>query len=375
MKIGFIGLGKLGLPSAQLFVEKGHQLDGYDVNELENPEINVVNTIEEVVSHKDIVFIAVPTPHQDGYDGSKPTYYLESKDFSYKTLIKVVEQADGFMTDKQLLVIISTVLPGTIRKEIFPKIKNTRLVYNPYLIAITSVKQDLLDPEMIIVGTKDGNNEGYDDILKLQKFYNSICKEGYRLITGTWEEAECIKIFYNTFLSTKLALVNMIQDIAQKINHSDTDIITQALANSSKRLTSPKYMKAGLGDGGPCHPRDNIALRYLAQKLNLGYNLFDTINFARDMQAKNLALSILQHGRRIQFSSDSFKPGTQFTDGSYSLLVQYYINAHGGMVVDNKPEVFVIVHEGDPVPDNVKVFDPWRTYRGKNTCVYYGKTR
>ena len=45
------------------------------------------------------------------------------------------------------------------------------------------------------------------------------------------------------------------------------------------------------------------------------------------------------------------------------------------MVVDSKPEVFVIIHEGDPVPDDVKVFDPWRTYRGKNTCVYYGKTR
>ena len=279
------------------------------------------------------------------------------------------------MTSKQLLVIISTVLPGVIRNTILPKIKNTKLVYNPYLIAMTSVKQDLIDPEMIIVGTIDGNNKGYDDILKLQKFYNSICNEGYRFVTGTWEEAECIKIFYNTFLSTKLALVNMIQDVSQKINHSDTDIITQALADSSKRITSSKYMKAGLGDGGPCHPRDNIALRYLAQKLNLGYDLFDMINFSRDMQAKNLANAILREGRRVQFSSDYYKPGTQITDGSYSLLVQYYVNALGGVIVDNKPDVFVIVHEGDTVPDNVKVFDPWRTYRGKNTCVYYGKTR
>ena len=67
--------------------------------------------------------------------------------------------------------------------------------------------------------------------------------------------------------------------------------------------------------------------------------------------------------------------GTQITDGSYSLLVQYYVNALGGVIVDSKPDVFVIVHEGDSVPDDVKVFDPWRTYRGKNTCIYYGKTR
>lgn len=375
MKIGFIGLGKLGLPSAQLFVEKGHQLDGYDVNELINPEINIVNTIEEAVLHKDIVFIAVPTPHQDGYDGSRPTHNLEAKDFMYKTLIKVVEQADSFMNDKQLLVVISTVLPGTIRQHIQPKVKNARLIYNPYLIAMTTVKQDLVDPEMIIVSTVDGNNTGYDDIVKLQKFYDSICNIGYRFVTGTWEEAECIKIFYNTFLSTKLSLVNMIQDVAQKINYSDTDIITQALADSTNRITSSKYMKAGLGDGGPCHPRDNIALRYLAEKLDLGYNLFDAINFSRDMQARNLAKAILEQGRRIQFSSNYYKPGTQITDGSYSLLVQYYVNVLGGVVVDNKPEVFVIIHEGDPVPDDVKVFDPWRTYRGKNTCVYYGKTR
>lgn len=375
MKIGFIGLGKLGLPSAQLFVEKGHQLDGYDVNELINPEVNIVNTIEEAVLHKDIVFIAVPTPHQDGYDGSRPTHNLEAKDFMYKTLTKVVEQADSFMNDKQLLVVISTVLPGTIRQHIQPKVKNARLIYNPYLIAMTTVKQDLLDPEMIIVGTVDGNNTGYDDIVKLQEFYNTICNEGYRFVKGTWEEAECIKIFYNTFLSTKISLVNMIQDVAQKINYSDTDIITQALADSTNRITSSKYMKAGLGDGGPCHPRDNIALRYLAEKLGLGYNLFDAINFSRDMQARNLAKAILEQGRRIQFSSNYYKPGTQITDGSYSLLVQYYINVLGGVVVDSKPEVFVIIHEGDPVPDDVKVFDPWRTYRGKNTCVYYGKTR
>ena len=68
MKVGFIGLGKLGLPSAQLFVEKGHQLDGYDVNNIDNPNINIVCSIEEAVLHKDIVFIAVPTPHQEGYD-------------------------------------------------------------------------------------------------------------------------------------------------------------------------------------------------------------------------------------------------------------------------------------------------------------------
>lgn len=375
MKIGFIGLGKLGKPTAELFVEKGHQVDGYDSNDIGETSVNVVESIQEVVRSKDIVFIAVPTPHQDGYDGSRPVVHLEPKDFNYKTLTKVAEQADSFMTNKQILVIISTVLPGTIRREIYPKIKNAQLVYNPYLIAMSTVKQDLIDPDMKIIGTIDGNNLGYDQIEKLQKFYNTMVVDGTRFATGTWEEAECIKIFYNTFISTKLAIVNMIQEVAQRLGNTNSDIVTDALAYSDKRIMSPSYMKAGMGDGGPCHPRDNIALRHLSQKLELGYDIFDTIIFAREMQAKNMARAILENGNSIQFSSDTYKPDTDILDGSYSLLVQYYINILGGRIVDSNPQVFVRVHEDDPVPEGVKVFDTWRSYTGPNESISYGRTR
>lgn len=375
MKIGFIGLGKLGKPTAELFIEKGHLVDGYDINTINNTKINIVDSIEEVVRSKDIVFIAVPTPHQEGYDGSKPVAHLESKDFSYTSLLKAVEKADRFMSDNQILVVISTVLPGTIRSQILPKVKNAKLVYNPYLIAMSTVKQDLQDPDMKIIGTIDGNNKGYDSIEKLTKFYKSICIDNTRFVTGTWEEAECIKIFYNTFISTKLALVNMIQDVTHRLGYANVDIITDALAKSDKRITGPSYMKSGMGDGGPCHPRDNIALRSLSQKLELGYDIFDTIIFAREMQAKNMARAILEHGNSVQFSSNTYKPNTDILDGSYSLLVQYYINTYGGKVVDHNPQVYVRVHETDPVPDGVKVFDPWRSYTGPNESISYGRTR
>ena len=187
-----------------------------------------------------------------------------------------------------------------------------------------------------------------------------------------------MKIFYNTFISNKIALVNMMQDVANKLGHMDVDKVTQALAKSTKRIVSSAYMKAGMGDGGACHPRDNIALRWLAKELDLGYDMFETIMTAREKQAENMAKEILTHGENVFFTSDSYKPGTDLVDGSYSLLVQYYVRKHGGQIVngiDTPVQVIVRVHETDQVSadDKTIIFDPWRSYPIADNVVYYGK--
>jgi UDPglucose 6-dehydrogenase len=199
-----------------------------------------------------------------------------------------------------------------------------------------------------------------------------------RVEFGTWEEVESMKIFYNTFISNKIALVNMIQDVAHKLGNMDVDKVTQALAQSTKRIVSAKYMKAGMGDGGACHPRDNIALRWLAKDLELGYDLFESIMTAREQQAETMAKAILTHGNSVWFSSDSYKPGTSLLDGSYSLLVQYYVKKHGGQLangIDTPVQVIVRVHETDEftADDKTIIFDPWRTYPRAGNVVYYGK--
>ena len=171
----------------------------------------------------------------------------------------------------------------------------------------------------------------------------------------------------------------MIQDVSQRLGHINVDRVTKALANSTKRITGGSYMKAGMGDGGACHPRDNIALRWLAKELNLGYDLFGAVMEAREHQAENMAVSILKYGKNIFFSSNSYKANTELTDGSYSLLVQYYIKKHSGHIckqVDDCTEVIVRVHENDHIKDNKKIviFDPWRSYPKQSNVVYYGKT-
>ena len=380
IEIGFIGLGKLGYPCAEAMVDKGFNVTGYDSEHKSSFKINIVQDIVDCVKGKDFVFVAVPTPHDKDYDGSKPTSHLEPKDFDYDILKNTLKRINKHMTKEQAIVLISTVLPGTIRRELAPLVENTKLLYNPYLIAMGTVADDMLNPEMIMIGTKKGNPKTAVLAQKLESMYLQLCDNMPRIEIGSWEEIESIKIFYNTFISAKLSFVNMIQDVAVKLGNINVDVVTNALAKSTNRITSGKYMKPGMGDGGACHPRDNIALRYLAKNLDLHYDLFSAIMDSREMQAKNMAEEVLKHGNVIYFTSDSYKPGTQLTDGSYSLLVQHYIKELGGIVSHGNAEkidVIFRVHDSDQftTDETTIVFDPWRTYPKAENVVYYGDTK
>ena len=377
-KIGFIGLGKLGMPCAEAIAKKGFDVAGYDIAHRTSNHIEIREDIEDVCRDRDIVFVATPTPHEDGYDGREPTSHLPVKDFNYDAVKKVLTKCNKHMGPVQTLVLISTVLPGTCRRELQPLVTNTKLMYNPYLIAMGTVADDMINPEMIMIGSKNGlsgtNCKARSELL--ESFYNQVCDNFPRVEFGTFEEVESMKIFYNTFISNKVALVNMIQDVAHKLGNMDVDVVTQALAKSTKRIVSPAYMKAGMGDGGACHPRDNIALRWLAKELALGYDMFESIMTAREKQAETMAKAILTHGKNIWFSSDSYKPGTDLVDGSSSLLLQHYVKKHGGTLangIDTPVEVIVRVHESDrfSADDTTIIFDPWRSYPKASNVVYY----
>lgn len=402
MKIGFIGLGKLGLPCAEVIAKKGHEVSGYDIELIKSFDIKICSSIQECVFEKDIVFIAVPTPHDSDYDGKAPTTHLPPKDFSYDIVKECLLEANKYMNNNQLLVLISTVLPGTTRREFVHLISNTRFVYNPYLIAMGSVAWDMVNPEMVMIGTKDGTETG--DAKKLIDFYKTIMENNPRYVIGTWDECECIKIFYNTFISAKISLVNMIQDVAEKQGNIDVDIVTNALANSTQRIMGPKYMTAGMGDGGACHPRDNIALRFMSQRLNLGYDLFDSIMLSREIQAENLAKKLIElaidNNMDVFIHGKSYKPGVPYCDGSYSLLIGHYCKKLGfdpkyidpltGDILDNVYGVILMAHSVDVtygLANNNKFYcniekesillDPWRKIKSctQYSVIHYGNTR
>jgi|TARA_B110000211_G_scaffold149516_1_gene170173 UDPglucose 6-dehydrogenase len=378
-KIGFIGLGKLGMPCAEAVAKKGFEVAGYDIVHKSSDHIEIRDSIESVVEDRDIVFVATPTPHEDGYDGRTPTSHLPVKDFNYTAVKEVLSACNKHMNQQQTLVLISTVLPGTTRREFESLVTNTSLMYNPYLIAMGTVADDMTNPEMIMIGSrtglKDRDCKGRSELL--ESFYNQVCDNMPRMEFGTWEDVEGMKIFYNTFISNKVALVNMIQDVSHKLGNMNVDNVTGALSRSTNRIISAKYMKAGMGDGGACHPRDNIALRWLAKELDLGYDMFESIMTAREKQAETMAKAVLTHGKNIHFTSDSYKPGVEMPDGSSSLLLQHYVKEHGGQIangIDTPVEVIVRVHESDQftADESTIIFDPWRTYPKAANVVYYG---
>lgn len=411
VKIGFIGLGKLGLDCAEVFAEH-YATYGFDIEPRTSKRVRILNSPRDLVNTCDWIFIAVPTPHQQGYDGSVPSSHLEPKDFDSSAVISALEYVRDHALTAKNVVLISTVLPGTTRNHLNQYLEGQykhRLFYNPYLIAMGSVKWDMVNPEMVIIGTENGDHGLAGS---LQHIYQPLMKNNPRYVSGTWEECESIKIFYNTFISAKIGLVNMIQDFAMKIGNINVDVVTDALAKSTTRIVSEKYLTAGLGDAGACHPRDNIALRWLAAKHELGYDLFDSIMLAREIQAKNLAEFLVelseQHQLPIVIHGKAYKPDVPYCIGSYSTLVGHFIQLKNhqvvyvdpladdrDLVVDNvvEPAVILLAHNRQitygytdlPVEDRFYfqfhpssvIVDPWRKYP-QNTdqiVIHYGNTR
>ena len=404
MNVAFIGCGKLGMPCAEEIAKAGHTVTGYDVASVTSDIVDIKNSIAQAVKFAKIVFVAVPTPHDPSYDGRAPTAHFEPKDFDYAIVKSVLRECDSVMNPAQMLVLISTVIPGTVRRELEPLVTNTRFVYNPYLIAMGSVAWDFVNPEMVMIGTEDGSETG--DAQELVDFYRTVIKNDPRYEVGTWDECECIKVFYNTFISTKIGLANMIQDVAMKQGNINVDVVTNALAKSTKRIMGPQYMTAGMGDGGACHPRDNIALRYMAQELGLGYDIFDAIMNAREKQAKNLAEFLVaqaeEHKLPILIHGVAYKPDVPYRDGSYSLLVAHYCEqlGHYPILVDphTHPQrgpfkaVVLLAHSSDitykymdtahkqklycHLQQGSVIVDPWRQYEDdRYKVIHYGNTR
>ncbi len=399
-KIGFIGLGKLGMPVAEVMARR-HSVFGYDVRKIGSDTVEVVDRIQDAVVGMDLIFIAVPTPHDPMYDGSTPSSHLPTKDFGYEDVCNVLTLIAPHLQADQNLVLISTCLPGTT-KRIFSKLvpKEVNFLYNPYFIAMGTVAHDFLNPEFMLIGTENGLDweaqpliDFYDSVLPAMPTVNI-----YRIMR--WTEAECTKVFYNTFISFKLSFVNMIQDVVMKMGDMDVDNITDALSSATDRLISPAYMKAGMGDGGPCHPRDNIALSFMVEELGLGYDLFRAVMVSREMQAENMArylgerCSDLGFFAKVVICGKSFKPGVPYTDGSYSVLVSHYLTKLGISTCfhdesvgvfeaeGTEPRVYLLAHIGNAWHDydfnqGSIVVDPWRAIpesrSGRYKTVHYGR--
>jgi len=395
MKIGFIGLGKLGLPVALAVESRGHDVVGYDISEavkdiveakkipyreiwaqehLDKSNIRFVG-VDEVVRHSEIIFVPIQTPHAPEYEGI--TRIPEKRvDFDYTWLkdgIKTLSDEIERQGVDKVVIVISTVLPGTTRREIMPLLgKHTKLCYNPFFIAMGTTMRDFLHPEFVLFGVEDDGAAA-----KAEKFYRTLHHAPF--YKTSIESAELIKVSYNTFISSKIAFVNTVMEICHKLPGANVDDVTNALKLATDRIISDKYLSGGMGDGGGCHPRDNIALSWLARKLDLSYDFFDSIMMQRERQTDWLAELIQQasnQGEQVYILGKSFKPETNITVGSPSLLLKSILEERGVDVImydpwvdENSPDFtrgcyFIGTKHPEFVefkfPKGSVVLDPWR---------------
>lgn len=326
--VGWVGLGKLGGPCSAALAQYGnHTVYGYDpvVENVETSGLDAIyrlDSVEHVVDATDeVIFVAVQTPHVQRFDGARllPTDVVP-EDFEYGYLVNAVAtiaNAARRQRKNVTIVIISTVLPGTTSRELRPLLNDrTKLVYHPFFIAMGTVVQDYLNPEFLLLGTDD-----YAAAARVAELYEGIHEAQSRIMSIA--SAELTKVAYNTFISTKIVFANTIAQLADATG-ADVDEVTGALMNATERLISPRYLIAGMGDGGGCHPRDNIALSALAQQHGV-VDFMGGLNVAREEHARWLA-GIAAHWADLSrlpivILGKAFKPGVDQTDGSPALLL------------------------------------------------------
>jgi UDPglucose 6-dehydrogenase len=414
MNIGFIGLGKLGLPCALAVESRGHKVVGYDPSEqvkdivdskklqyqeqwaqkyLDKSKIEI-KSVDEVVGESDIIFVPIQTPHDPLYEGTT-RLPVERVDFNYfylKKGIKDLSEEIWYQQVKKVVIIISTVLPGTIRREIKPIIDANpyfKLCYNPFFIAMGTTMRDFLHPEFVLFG--------HDDdwaLKKAKKFYKSITHAP--VFKTTIENAELIKVLYNTFISTKLAFSNTVMEMCHKLPNTNCDDVMNALAMGDERILAQSYWSGGMGDGGGCHPRDNIALSWLSRELDLSHDWFDNIMKQREVQTDWLADLIEETSFKYKGCADgypililgkSFKPETNIITGSPSILLKNileerghkqvsmwdpYVDTHK-LLTGEEPMIYFI---GTKHPDFTSysynqgsiIIDPWRYIPKQDNC-------
>ena len=349
MNVSVVGLGKLGCSMMVTLASKGHEVFGVDVNEEAVAKINdgvspidetdvqeMLTTYKERIhAHTDamvalrgseIIFVVVPTP------SIKQTGHFDSY-FVRQAFVSVGNALEG-RTDRPLIVVTSTVSPGTMDKELRPMLEQCShgkagvhfgLCYNPEFIALGSVVKDMLNPDLILIGESD--KESGD---RLEAFQRDFCENEPHVARMNFANAELTKLAINTFITTKLSYANMIREICQRMPGGDVDAVTEAVGSDSR--IGRKYIKGATAYGGACFPRDNRALAAAAKEYGAEASLAETTDAINDRQTEQLALLVCEHlpsGGRVGILGLTYKPHTTVIEESAGMkLVQQLLDWH-----------------------------------------------
>ncbi len=396
MNLSVFGLGKLGLCSAACFASRGHNVIGVDTDmevvrrlragecpvdetglegllESCGDNLHVTEDAAEAVSESDVILIIVPTP--SGADGRFCNGYVESV---LRTVGPLLARKESFC----VVDVVSTVMPGSCRGEFLPLLEGLSggqcgrdfgLVYNPEFIAIGSVIRDFLNPDMVLIGASDERSAGI-----VRGLYESTCLSGPHIACMSLVNAEIAKLSLNCYVTMKISFANELASICERTAGADIDVITGAIGRDSR--VGLKYLKGGLGFGGPCFPRDNIAFQAFALEAGVESRLSPRVVAVNGEVVKRVFGAIEERtggGGRVAVLGLSYKPGTHIVEESQSTVLAqrlaeagYAVAVHDPKAIDAAREVLgeVVEYAADAYSaaagaEAVVLMTDWEEYR------------
>jgi UDPglucose 6-dehydrogenase len=351
-----VGLGKLGSPMVACLASKGFDVIGVDVDEQKvsavadgrapvfepgldellaanRDRITATTDLHDAVLRSDMTFVVVATP-SDAEGGFSLKWALPA----CEEIGRAIGAKDGYHT----VVITSTVMPGSTGGQIQPALEQASgkkcgedfgLCYNPEFIALGSVIHDFLHPDFLLVGESDERAGA-----ALESVYRKTIANDAPVARMNFVNAELAKLSVNTFVTTKIAYANMLARICERLPEADVDVVTDAIGLDTR--IGRKYLRGTISYGGPCFPRDNVALATLARAVGapaLVAEATDTANREGIKRLADLVEERLPQGGTATVLGLSYKPDTDVVEESPGLLLVRELAARGVDVVGHDP--------------------------------------
>lgn len=358
MKLGFIGLGKLGLPMAFCLAEGGNTVYGVDYNmpAYSEPDLidavdycenlHISNSYDSLPKDLDAIVILVNTPEIDGK-------------FSLCQIESVLTELTTHLDT--LIILCSTVSPGSC-KLLKEKYQLSKLAYVPDFVALGQVVEDFQFPEVCIVSSDE----------------SSLAREAAKIITTmhlqtcdihylTFEDAELAKILLNNYIALKISFANLIDQLTD-----NPKAVAEALG-SDPRIGSA-YLKPGLPWGGQCFPRDVEVMSHIYRPLA---SFVQTINDRQYLKLLDYVIERIKKDDYILVLGMGFKPDTNCRDHSFGVWLVEQLKRRNYPVVgwdryDNVPleqlitqsDTVIITHDDNRLRnynfEGKTVLDLWR---------------
>ena len=334
--IGVIGVGWVGLCTAAAFAELGHEVVARDilpekVESLSRGEVPIhepglpelvqrnaerltfTTDIADVLDRTRLLFCCVDTP---------PTY---SGDADLSRVERVVDELGE--SDEHAIVMKSTVPVGTGR-SIKRRREGLGYVSNPEFLKEGSAVEDFMHPDRVVIGADD-SSKGFAD--RVAALYESL---GGPIVRTDVASAEMIKLASNAFLATKISFINEIANVSEELG-ADVNEVARGMGLDER--IGHKFLKAGLGFGGSCFPKDVSALKQLAGNSGYAFQLLTSVIEVNDLQ-KRRAVGKLQKylgplvGKEIALLGLAFKPDTDDVREATSLVLAARLQGEGANV-------------------------------------------